>query len=243
MKNRISRSSLFVAAGVLSGLPWAASLAADNTPTTAQPTATQPAVATGAPSGAAATTTTSATTASAPVKLPYGVEDVLKLSRAQINEEIIVNYIQNSGTIYSLGPQDIVYLRNEGVSDRVVNTMLDQRKVVAAESAAQTAAAAPAPQAVPYPDTGAVPAAPIYAPTYCQPACAEVETAPSTVYVIPYPQATAAYYGAYQPSSYAYYGGSYPSYGGYCGPRASFVYRFGGGGHFHGGHSHGWRHH
>src|SRR5215471_5789507 len=52
------------------------------------------------------------------VKLPYGVEEVLKLSRANISDDITINYIQSSGTIYNLTAQDIVYLRNQGVSDR-----------------------------------------------------------------------------------------------------------------------------
>ena len=73
------------------------------------------------------TTTTTTTTAlssdAPPAKLPYGVDDVLKLSRAQISEDITLNYVRNSGTIYNLAPKDIVYLRNEGVSDKVISTM------------------------------------------------------------------------------------------------------------------------
>ena len=84
-----------------------------------------------------ATTSTSAPTEAAVVKLPYGADDVLKLSRAQVSEDVTLNFIRNSGTIYNLAPKDIVYLRNEGVSDRVINTMLDQRKNVPAETAAQ----------------------------------------------------------------------------------------------------------
>ena len=41
----------------------------------------------------------------APVKLPYGVEDVLKLSRAQVSEDVTLNFIRNSGTIYNLAPR------------------------------------------------------------------------------------------------------------------------------------------
>ena len=74
------------------------------------------------------------------VKLPYGVEDVLKLSRAQVSEDVIVNYIHSTGTIYCLSPEVIVYLRNEGVTDRVINAMIDQRQNVPAETAAQAAA-------------------------------------------------------------------------------------------------------
>src|SRR5258708_33893581 len=73
----------------------------------------------------------------AAVKLPYGVNDVLKLSRAQVGEEIIVSYIHNTGTIYNLTPKDIVYLKQQGVADRIVNTMLEQRQRVT-DFAAQT---------------------------------------------------------------------------------------------------------
>ena len=91
------------------------------------------------PAPSTTTTSTPAPADSAPVKLPYGVEDVLKLSRAQVSEDVTLNFIHNSGTIYNLAPKDIVYLHNEGVSDRVINAMLDQRKNVPAEMAAQTA--------------------------------------------------------------------------------------------------------
>ena len=155
----------------------------------------------------------------APAKLPYGVDDVLKLSHAQVSEEVTLNYIKNSGTIYNLAPGDIVYLRNEGVSDRVVNAMIDQRKNVPAEQAAQAVAAnqaqATAP-ATPDPNgVAAAPAVPQYAPAYVQPAPVYIEPQPtyvpaSTVYVIPY-----------RGSSY-----SYANYGGvYCGP--STVYSVG----------------
>src|SRR5512147_2707641 len=104
---------------------------------------------------------TAAPTDTAATKWPYGVEDVLKLTRAQVSEDVTLNYIRNSGTIYNLAPTDIVYLRNQGVSDRVVNTMLDQRKTVPAEAAAQAAASgAPAVSQGPvYPDVGAFAAA------------------------------------------------------------------------------------
>lgn len=189
---------------------------------------------------ASAATPEAAAPASAPepasIKLPYGVEDVLKLNRAQISEDIILNYVQNSGTAYNLAPNDIVYLRNQGVSDRVVTAMLDQRKRVAADMAAAqqaTTAVAPTAPAPIYPDTG-VAAAPSYAPTYEQPQYVqpqpEVQPAPSTVYVIPDPSVRYAYYG------YPYYY-SGPYYG-YCGPVVSFGFGFGGG-HYHGGGFHG----
>jgi len=173
----------------------------------------------------------------APVKLPYGVEDVLKLSRAQVSDDVTLNFIHNSGTIYNLGPSDIVYLRNQGVSDRVINTMLDQRKNVPAETAAQ--AAPPASPAPVYSDANAAAAAqaaPQYAPTYAQPAPVYVQPEPtyvpaSTVYVIPY-SPTRYYYPSYSP-----YWGRYYSY---CGPSFGFSYGYRSGGYYggyHGGYS------
>src|ERR1017187_842206 len=116
---------------------------------------------------------TPAATDSAPVKLPYGVEDVLKLSRAQVSEDVIVNYVHNTGTIYTLSPDVIVYLRNQSVSDRVINTMLEQRQNVPAEMDAQNAPSSGpvAPQAPVNPDAStaaAAPASPQYAPAYAQ---------------------------------------------------------------------------
>jgi len=171
-----------------------------------------------------------------PAKLPYGVTDVVKLSRAQVNEEVIVTYIQNSGTAYNLGPSEILYLRDQGVSDRVLNVMLDQRRKVA-ESLAQTPAPSAAPQQQPayqqpaYSDTGAG---------------AYAQTAPyvpsSSVYTIPYAP-TYSYYSGYPYSYYpyyGYYGYGYPYfsvgfYGGYYGGHYGHGY-YGHGGHYGGGH-------
>src|SRR4051812_34089719 len=97
MKNGISKSPLIASVAVCLGLFQG--FAQDTT-------ATQP---------ASATVTATATSAQA-VKLPYGVEDLLKMSRAQVSDDVIATYIQNNGTIYNLGPNDIVYLKEQGVS-------------------------------------------------------------------------------------------------------------------------------
>jgi len=156
------------------------------------------------------------------VKLPYGVEDVLKLSRAQVSEDVIVNYVHNTGTIYSLSPDVIVYMRNEGVSDRVINTMMDQRQNVPAEVAAQNAA----PQAPISPDANAAAAAqsaPQYATDYAQAAPVYLEPQPtyapaSTVYVIPYSGGGYGYansYPCYAGGYYGYYGPTFVIGSGY----------------------------
>jgi len=231
MKKSISYARLVLIAGAVFSLPVAAVMADETNASVAQ-TNQLPAVTKTAQAIAPTTTT----------KLPYGVEDVLKLSRANVSEDIILNYIQNSGTIYNLGPQDLVYLRDQGVSDHVLNAMLNQRKVV--EAAAQTAQSTVAPGV---PDASMVPIAPTY--TDSAPAPMETQAAPaaaSSVYVIPYPQAAAAYYG--YASYYPYYGYRYCSpsvvvgvgYGGYCYRGHNY---YGHAYHGHGyGHGHGWHH-
>lgn len=175
--------------------------------------------------------------ATTPAKLPYGAEDVLKLSRAQVNDDVIVNYVQNSGTVYNLGADDLVYLRKEGVSDRVINAMLDQRKRII-DSAGQQAQAQ---QAVPAQQPATTPPAAVPAPGNSEQQASTQQPAPvyvqpplnppaSSVYVVPYPSVPSAYYGYYAPY-YGYWGG----------PSISLGFRFGGG-HYWGGY-HGYHHH
>ncbi len=188
------------------------------------------------PTPSTTATSTPAAGDSAPARLPYGVDDVLKLSRAQVSEDVILNYIHNSGTIYNLTPKDIVYLRNQGVSDNVINTMLDQRKNVPAEASAQavaanTPAASPAPTSPNDSAAATTQAAPQYAPTYAQGAPVDVEpqtmtyAAPSSVYVIPYYSTRFDYANAYPFYTPPYYYGPY--YGGYYGPSAVFGFGYG----------------
>jgi len=227
MKTSISFAGFVLTAGAISCLSICTVSAAETNAPVIETSVAQPAVVTTSASTVEATTT---------VKLPYGVEDVLKLSRANISEDIVLNYIQNSGTIYNLAPQDIVYLRNQGVSDHVVNAMLNQRKQV--EGAAQIAQQFSVPNAPAVPDANMVPVA----PTYLDPTAAYAEPQPaptaSSVYVIPYPQASAAYYGYY--GYYGPYGCYRPYYyGGYCGPSVSLGFGFGGRGFYGHGFSHG----
>jgi hypothetical protein len=173
---------------------------------------------------------------STPAKLPYGVEDVLKLSRAKVNEDVVLSFVHNSGTIYNLSPTDIVYLKEHGVSDRVLNEMLTQRQRAATTIAGPSPLAAPEPEAAPPPDASAA-VNPQPAPVYDQPPpqtqLAPTASGPSSVYVIPYPTPARPYYYGYY---YPYYG---PYYYGYY--RPAYRYGYGHGWHYgywHGGHWH-----
>lgn len=214
---------ILLAVGALSLTPLTVALAAD----TNSPADSSAQV---APTAAAQPTTAAPTVATpAAARLPYGLEDIVKLSRAQISEDIILNYVRSSGTVYNLRPQDIVTLKNEGVSDHVISAMLDQRRA-AAEMASQ-AITQPAPMSpAPAPDSSAPVVTPLNAPP--DSASAYADTAPSTAYVIPY--SPAPYYGYYSPYSYPY---SYPYYG--YGPVVTFGFGYGGWGHGGWGHG-GW---
>jgi len=160
-----------------------------------------------------ATTATSLPANSAIPRLAPGVADVAKLAQAKVGDSIILAFIQNSGTVYNLDANQIVYLHDIGVSEQVVSAMLSQRQKYL-ESAAQTAPGSPAPTASPAPTYGTAGAAPPE-PAYVQP---DSGAAPSsTVYVIPYggyPYGSYATY-CYSPflfSSYGWYGGFHPWY-------------------------------
>lgn len=232
MKNRFFRMSLAGSAAlVLAGAGNLLAQTASNSPAFVPPVVPeQPAVVSPVP-------------APAPARLSYGVEDVLKLSRAQVSEGVIINYIENSGVIYSLTSSEIVYLRGEGVTDRVLATMLNQRAKVTADVAAQNAAQAAAAQAAAAQAAASAPA-PAPAPTQAPPGAyapapdTQAQAPASSLYVIQDPSVQAAY------SGYPYY--YYPYYyGGYWGPSVSIGLGFGGywhGGYWHGGGWHGGYH-
>jgi uncharacterized membrane protein YgcG len=166
-------------------------------------------------------------------QLSYGVPQVLQLSQAKVSDSTIIAYIQNSGNSYGLDANQIIYLRQQGVSDAVINTMLTQPK-----NAAANVQAAPPP--ADQPSTAVV-----------QPTVTYVQSAPaSSVYVVPDTQTY--YYDSayYQPYYYPYYG--YPAvslsfgFGGGWGGYYGGGYHGGGGWHgggggFHGGGG-GWHH-
>ena len=63
-------------------------------------------------------------TSTAAVWLSSGAEEILKLTRAKINDDVTIAFVQYNGRRFNLTASDIVYLRKEGVSDRVLTTML-----------------------------------------------------------------------------------------------------------------------
>ena len=56
---------------------------------------------------------------------PLSVDDVQALSRAGIGDDLIISQIRNSRTIYHLTTADIIALKNSGVSERVIDFMIN----------------------------------------------------------------------------------------------------------------------
>jgi hypothetical protein len=183
-------------------------------------------------------TNAAAVNATAPVTLSKSAQDILKLSKASIAEDTIITFIENSERFYALGVQEILYLRQEGVSDRVITAMLKQRASGPAQIVQPVALPAPAAESAPAPEPAVNPQEATASTTQtatAPPAVTYVPTSP--VYVAP-----PAYYGY---PYWGYYGRPYPAFslsfgfGGYYGGHYGGYYgghyggHYGGGGHHH----------
>jgi hypothetical protein len=153
-------------------------------------------------------------------QLAYGVPQIVQLAQAKVGDDTIIAYIRNSGNGYGLDANQIIYLRQQGVSDNVITVMLNQPKVASASA-----------QPVTQPDNSSSAQT---STAVAQPTVTYGQAPPSTVYVMPDTQTY--YYDTYyaQPYYYPYYAWPYPA--------VSLSFGFGGrfhGGGFHGGGFHG----
>jgi hypothetical protein len=55
--------------------------------------------------------------------------DVLQMTRAGVPPQEIINYVNHAGMLDALTTQDVIYLRNQGVSSEVVQAMIAARVV------------------------------------------------------------------------------------------------------------------
>lgn len=149
------------------------------------------------------------------VSLSYEAGEVLKLVRSDVADEVVMAFIKNSKTGFSLTADEIIVLHNEGVADEMINEMLARKKQA---TPVVIAAPQPAPAVQPVPQTVVQQPAP--AVTYVQ--------QPQTVYA---PGPTTYVYRAPAYSYYDAYPYYYRNYWSY--PRVSFSFGFG----------HHWSHH
>lgn len=170
-----------------------------------------------------------AQTAAAP-QLAYGVAEISQLAQAKVGDSTIIAYIKNSNLSYGLDANQIVYLRQQGVSDAVITTMLNQPKTVAAPVASVATVPTPTTPAPQVASTVSVPAVTV-APTVTY-----VQTVPTTTYYYAQPYYYPNYYyGGWAPNvSLSFgFGGYYGGHGGYYG---GYHGGYGGGGYHGGGH-------
>jgi hypothetical protein len=142
------------------------------------------------------------------VRLSRAAAEVLKLSQAKVGEGTMVAFILNSGSTYNLTVSEILYLREQGVSDFVITTMLDRDRKLTERYRSNTAGSEATNSTAPVvfmPFTNAAVTAPL------------VPNA-ATMYGIP--QSLPGYY-------YDDYNGYYPDYG-YWGPGWPFGIGFAG---------------
>ena len=67
---------------------------------------------------------------------PLGIADVKALAKAGVSEDVMINQIHTSRTIFHLSAADIIDLRDAGVTDKVINYMIDTPGSVGANTAA-----------------------------------------------------------------------------------------------------------
>lgn len=55
------------------------------------------------------------------------LNDVVQMSQRQIDDQLIINQIHSSSTVFNLSGQDVIYLRDQGVSQRVISALQAHR--------------------------------------------------------------------------------------------------------------------
>jgi hypothetical protein len=148
------------------------------------------------------------------MQLPYGVPQIVQLAQAKVADDTIITYVKTSANSYALDANQILYLRQQGVSDAVITAMLSQPRPAVAVN--------PQPAPAPQPVVSVPSPAPVAVATVA-PTVTYVQTVPAPVYYQPY----------YQPY--------YPAYG--VSPSLSLSFGWGGGWHGGGWHGGGGWHH
>jgi hypothetical protein len=101
--------------------------------------------------------------AAAPVNLSPGAAEVTRLASSGVGDDVVLAYIQNSQAPFNLSADDVLYLKDLGLSPQVTSAMLNHDNTLRGQGQPQQyAPAAPAPAAPP-------PAAPMAPAPVAQP--------------------------------------------------------------------------
>ena len=66
---------------------------------------------------------------------PLGLADIKALARASVGDDVIISQIRNTHTVYHLSAADIIELHNAGVSQRVLDYMINTQNSTGAQAA------------------------------------------------------------------------------------------------------------
>jgi hypothetical protein len=169
-------------------------------------------------------------------QLAYGVAQILQLSQAKVGDDTIIAYIKNSGNSYGLNADQIIYLRQQGLSSAVLNAMLNQPHpgvLPAAPPAAPVVTTAPPPMPATYDNSQqwqqtdqsqqspqvVMPSTPAPSVTFVQPTPTVIYAQPAPVFVAPaFVPAVSFSFGWGGGGCYhGWYGGWHGCYGGWHG--------------------------
>lgn len=98
---------------------------------------------------------------------PFGVEEVVKLSRAGVSEEVIIIRIRKNGKAFDLSAAEVLELKKDGISDSIIKYLLDPSQPYTSPVPPPPAPApAPAPSK---PEPPAAPPPPVVPPKHYPP--------------------------------------------------------------------------
>ena len=146
MKNAVSRAKVLVLGGVALVLGFSTMISMGDAPEQTTTNAVSPAVI--APEIEA--------TAPAITNVSPGVAEVAKLVQAGMSEEVILRFIASTDLAFSPSVEEVLYLNDLGVSDNIINAILDRAKEVRENAAAQATNNVPQTAVAPPVDTNAV---------------------------------------------------------------------------------------
>lgn len=152
--------------------------------------------------------------ASERIPLPPVVDEVVDLAQAQVGDSVLLEYIAKSNTPFDLSADQIIYLKDVGLSEQVLSALVARGDALRGAALTQAVPADAAPVQPAAPTEVAPAAAQAAAPVYVESAPAPAPPPPQggeTVYAQPVTQVTQNYFY----TALAPYGGwvEIPSYG------------------------------
>ncbi len=141
--------------------------------------------------------------------LPPGVDPVVDMAQAHVGDAVLLEYINSSPNAYQLNADEILYLRDLGLSETVISAMLRHGNEL--RTSGVPAGPPPAAESAASTNSAAVEAAPpVYAAPVTAPAAVDTMSAPPPTMVEPPAVTYSSYYDALAP-----YGSwvSLPAYG------------------------------